>query len=97
MKPDATGFCLIEEVACNSFMDMRAQFVPSIPLCKNIMSQAFSHKTSIGFLRNTEDNLHVLILSFSAARGKLRSCLNGRIRFAAVRGRMQPFMGESRG
>jgi hypothetical protein len=71
MKPDATRLCLIEEVACNRFMDMRTQVVPGIPLCKNIMSQAFSHKTSIGFLRNTEDNLHVSILSFFAAMGKL--------------------------
>ena len=70
MKPDAAGLCLIEEVACNGFVDMRTQFVPSIPLRKDVVSQALSDETTIGFLRNTEDNLHTNILSFLAGWSK---------------------------
>jgi hypothetical protein len=68
MEPDRRGLWLIEEVRSYSFLNVRAHFVPIVPLCENVMGKAFGHVTAVGFLRHAEYDFHVTKVTTRVAR-----------------------------
>jgi hypothetical protein len=51
---------LVKKVSADGFLDVSAQFVPSVTLCEDIVAETFSDEPSILFLVYAEDDFHAL-------------------------------------
>lgn len=49
---------LVEEIRRNRLAHIRAQFLPRIALCENVVGKTLGHIAAVAFLRHTKNQFH---------------------------------------